>query len=48
MTESDGSELVAVNCRMAPAAQIGAIPVRRFDGLVSWRYLDEQRVEDTW
>lgn len=40
-TEADGSDLVAVNCRMAPAALIEAIPIRRFDGMKTWRYLDE-------
>ena len=40
-TESDGNELVAINCRMAPLDDIGAIPVREFDGLVTWEYLDE-------
>jgi hypothetical protein len=39
--ESDGSELVAINCRMAPLAEISDIPVREFDGLKTWRYLDE-------
>ena len=37
----DGDELIAINCRMAPAAAIEAIPVRRFDGLNSWQYIDD-------
>ena len=40
-TESDGSELIAINCRMAPLSKIGNIPVRAFDGLDTWKYLDE-------
>lgn len=40
-TKKDGSELIALNCRMAPEAQTAAIRVRRFDGLDSWRYLDD-------
>jgi hypothetical protein len=40
-TEADGGELVAINCRMAPQAQIRDIPVREFDGLNSWKYRDE-------
>lgn len=39
--DEDGSELIAINCRMAPATAIADIPVRVFDGLVSWKYLDE-------
>lgn len=39
--EEDGTDLVAVNCRMADPAQIEAIPVREFDGLETWKYLDE-------
>jgi hypothetical protein len=40
-TERDGNELVAINARMAPVALTSQIPIRQFDGLVSWRYLDE-------
>ncbi|MDH3219604.1 MAG: aldehyde-activating protein [Gammaproteobacteria bacterium] len=47
MTEPDGRERVAINCRMAPATEIGAIPIRRFDGLISWQYLDEQPDDDS-
>jgi len=39
--EADGSELIALNCRMAPLAQIRSIPVREFDGLNTWQYRDE-------
>ena len=39
--ESDGSELVAINCRMAPLPKIRNIPVRPFDGLDAWKYMDE-------
>ena len=39
--EPDGTELVAVNCRMAPVSAIKGIPVREFDGLVTWRYRDD-------
>ena len=39
--DDDGSDLIAINCRMAPASAIDGIPVREFDGLVSWKYLDE-------
>ena len=37
----DGSELLAINCRMAQPSDIDSIPVREFDGRVGWRYLDE-------
>lgn len=40
-TENDGNRLIAVNFRMAHDIDIGAIPVRVFDGKTSWRYLDE-------
>lgn len=40
-TEENGSELVALNCRMAGTAVTDAIELRRFDGLDSWRYLDD-------
>ena len=36
----DEGELIAINCRMAPSPEIDSIPVRRFDGLDSWQYLD--------
>jgi hypothetical protein len=39
--EDDGSDLVAVNCRMAQAAQIEAFAVREFDGLDSCQYRDD-------
>jgi hypothetical protein len=41
-SEADGSELIALNCRMAPTSQIHALTVREFDGLVSWKYRDEE------
>lgn len=40
-TGDDGTETVAVNCRMAAPGDIDGIPVRDFDGLKTWRYLDE-------
>lgn len=40
-TESDGSKLIAINCRMAPSSETSNIPIREFDGLVTWKYLDE-------
>ena len=40
-TESDGTELIAINCRMAPIPEINNIPIREFDGLDTWKYLDE-------
>ena len=40
-TQPDGRALVAVNCRMAPLSEIKDIRLREFDGLVTWRYLDE-------
>lgn len=39
--EADGSEMVAINCRMARLSEICNVPLREFDGLVSWKYLDE-------
>ena len=40
-TEADGSGLIAINCRMAPLSDISGIAVREFDGLITWKYLDE-------
>ncbi|MCG6890373.1 MAG: aldehyde-activating protein [Gammaproteobacteria bacterium] len=40
-TDDDGRELISVNCRMAQLSDIANIPVREFDGLVTWKYLDE-------
>ena len=39
-TESDGTALIAVNCRMASIEQMNDIPVRDFDGLLTWSYVD--------
>jgi hypothetical protein len=39
--EDDASDLVAINCRMAPTTTIADIPIRMFDGLVTWKYLDD-------
>ena len=39
--EHDGSQLIAVNCRMAQPSDIDGVPIRDFDGLQSWKYLDE-------
>jgi len=39
--DDDGSNLVALNCRMAPLAEIDKIPVRDFDGLDTWKYIGE-------
>jgi hypothetical protein len=40
-TEDDGNKLVAVNCRMAQTPDISKIPLREFDGLLTWEYIDE-------
>ena len=40
-TEGDGNELIAINCRMAQISDISEIPVREFDGLLTWKYTDE-------
>jgi hypothetical protein len=40
-TDSDGSQLIALNCRMAPISEIDGIAIRHFDGRDSWRYLDQ-------
>ena len=40
--EDDGSELIALNCRMAPPAQVDAIKILKFDGRDSWKFLDEE------
>jgi hypothetical protein len=40
-TESDGSRRIAINCRMSPPSKISNILIREFDGLVTWKYLDE-------
>jgi hypothetical protein len=40
-TESKGSDLIAINIRMAPASVTSSIPVRHFDGAVTWKYVDE-------
>ncbi|MCP4388409.1 MAG: aldehyde-activating protein [Gammaproteobacteria bacterium] len=39
-TNSDGSQHIALNCRMAQTSEIEGIPARSFDGLDSWKYLD--------
>ena len=39
--EEDGSLLVAINSRMVETSVTEGIPVRRFDGAVSWKYLDD-------
>lgn len=39
--EENGNELVAINCRMAAPSDISKIPVREFDGLTTWKYLDD-------
>ncbi len=39
--EDDGRELIAVNCRMAELSDVSKIPVREFDGLFTWKYMDE-------
>jgi len=41
-SEADGSELIALNCRIAPTSQLHALTVREFDGLVGWKYRDEE------
>ena len=40
-TDPEGNEIIAINSRMAPASMIGDIPLRKFDGLLTWKYLDE-------
>jgi hypothetical protein len=40
-TDSDGSQLIALNCRMAPISEIDGIAIRHFDGRDSWRYLEQ-------
>lgn len=37
----NGRIRIAINARMAPAEDIAAIRVRRFDGARSWSYVDE-------
>ncbi len=37
----DGSKRIAINCRMAPLSEISNIPVRKFDGLQTSKYLNE-------
>ena len=39
--EDDGNKLIAINCRMAQSSEISEIPVREFDGLLTWKYVDE-------
>jgi hypothetical protein len=39
--DDDGSDLVALNCRMAPGTEISNISIREFDGLNAWKYSDE-------
>ena len=38
--EAKGRVLIAINCRMAELPDVSNIPVRKFDGLVAWEYLD--------
>ena len=37
----NGRTRIAINARMAPAEDIAAIRVRRFDGARSWSYVDD-------
>ena len=37
----NGDRRTAINARMASPTDIDSIPVQRFDGAVSWKYLDD-------
>ncbi len=39
-TEANRNEIVAINCRMASSSITDKIPVRQFDGLLTWKYQD--------
>ena len=39
--DSEVGEKLAINARMAPCSEISDIPVREFDGLNTWKYLDD-------
>jgi len=39
--EKAAESRLAVNARMMSPADVAAVPLRRFDGASSWRYLDE-------
>jgi hypothetical protein len=39
--EKAAGSRIAINGRGMPPEEIASMPVRRFDGAVSWRYLDE-------
>lgn len=47
---ADGRRRIAVNLRLAEPGEVAAIPIRRFDGLDSWRDLprDGRCVADVW
>lgn len=47
---ADGRRRIAVNLRLAEPDEVAAIPIRRFDGLDSWRDLprDGRCVADVW
>jgi len=38
--EKDPDSRLAVNARMLPPEEISDIPVRKFDGADTWKYLD--------
>lgn len=40
-TEDNGNRLVAINTRMVSPEVMGSIPVRHFDGAVSWKYTQD-------
>ncbi|SDE68204.1 GFA family protein [Limimaricola pyoseonensis] len=37
-----GGDRMGLNLRMAPPEHLAALPVRRFDGAESWRFLDPE------
>jgi hypothetical protein len=38
--ETNGNKIIAINCRMASSSITEKIPVRQFDGLLTWKYQD--------
>jgi hypothetical protein len=39
--DKDAASRIAVNARILPPGEIAAIPVRKFDGASTWKYLEE-------
>ncbi len=48
--DKDGRREIAVNLRLAEPEDVAAIPIRRFDGLTTWKDMPDrgEHVRDLW